>query len=394
MCVTSVLYKKTTKNVRENMKIVAMIPARMGSKRIKAKNLRLLDGKPLIEYILNTVSRVNIFDEVYINSEDDIFAEIAAKYGAQFYKRPMEFASDTATNDDFGYDFVKNVECDLLIQILPTSPFVTAEEIEAFTQKMIDDSLDTLISVEHKQIACVYNGEAINYERLAVNPPSQTMTPVLAYATALMGWTSASFVKNYDSHGVAYHGGDGKTDYFELRGLSTVDIDREEDFRLAEAIVISQRTAVSSEPQYYESNGKERSEIDVPSILARDGVMVNDLFDANNEIVQLDTILESMPKDQSWSKRVIDNESNSMTIISQFPGEGNRKHHHPDWNEWWFIVEGEWEWEIEGEKKKIVQGDIVFMRKNRKHKITAAGNSRATRMAVSRSDVAHVYEEE
>lgn len=375
------------------MKIVAMIPARMGSKRIKNKNLRLIDGKPLIEYVLDTVSKLNIFDEIYVNSEDDIFAEIADKYGVSFYKRPPELASDTATNDEFGYDFIKHIPCDLLIQILPTSPFITGEEISGFTQKMIDDALDTLISVEHKQIACVYKGEAINYERLAKNPPSQMMTPVMAYATSLMGWRSASFVEGYDNYGVAYHGGNSKTDYFELRGLSTIDIDREEDFRLAEAIAIAQRTAVPAEPQYYDSSSKERSEIDVPSILANDGVAVNDLFDVNNEVVQLTTILESMPNDVSWSKRVIDTESNSMTIISQLPGEGNRKHYHPDWNEWWFIVEGEWEWEIEGEKKKIVQGDIVFMRKNRKHKITAAGNSRATRMAVSRSDVAHIYED-
>ena len=376
------------------MKIVAMIPARMGSKRVKAKNLRLIDGKPLIEYVLDTVSKVNVFDEVYVNSEDEIFTEIADKYGVKFYKRPEKLSSDTATNDEFAYDFLKNVECDVLIQILPTSPFITVEEIKKFTQKMIDDALDTLISVEHKQIACVYKGEAINYERIAKNPPSQTMTPVMAYATSVMGWTSISFINNYDKYGVAYHGGDCKINYFELRGLSTIDIDREEDFRLAEAIVIAKSKISLGEPQYYNSNSKERSEVDVPSILAKDGVAVNDLFDVNNEVVKLADILKSMPKDVSWSKRVIDTESNSMTIISQLPGEGNRMHHHPDWNEWWYIVEGEWEWEIEGEKKKIVQGDIVFMRKNRKHKITAAGKSRATRMAVSRADVAHVYEDE
>jgi len=376
------------------MKVIAMIPARMGSKRVKAKNLRLIDGKPLIEYVLDTVSKLNIFDEIYVNSEDEIFTEIANKYGVKFYKRPVELSSDTATNDEFAYDFLKNISCDLLIQILPTSPFITGEEIKQFTRKMIDDALDTLISVEHKQIACVYEGKAINYEKLTKNPPSQTMTPVMAYATSLMGWTSASFIHNFDKHGVAYHGGDGKTDYFELRGLSTIDIDREEDFRLAEAIAIAKSNASSSEPQYYKSDNKQHSEVDVPSILAKDGVEVNDLFDVNNEVVKLADILESMPKDVSWSKRVIDTESNSMTVISQMPGEGNRMHHHPDWNEWWYIVEGEWEWDIEGEKKKIVQGDIVFMRKNRKHKITAAGNSRATRMAVSRADVAHVYEDE
>ena len=91
---------------------------------------------------------------------------------------------------------------------------------------------------------------------------------------------------------------------------------------------------------------------------------MNDLFDVNNEVVALSDILNAMPKDISWSKRVIDTENNSMTIICQMPGEGNRRHHHPDWNEWWYIVEGEWEWEIEGEIKMITEGDIVFMKKN------------------------------
>jgi CMP-N-acetylneuraminic acid synthetase/quercetin dioxygenase-like cupin family protein len=375
------------------MNVVAMIPARMGSKRVKAKNLRLIDGKPLIEYVLDTISKVALFDEIYVNSEDEIFSEIAEKYAIKFYKRPEELSSDTATNDEFAYDFLKNIDCDVLIQVLPTSPFITIDEINDFTQKMIDDALDTLISVEHKQIACVFNGEAINYERLEKNPPSQIMTPVMAYATSLMGWTSESFIENFDKYGVAYHGCNGKTDYFELRGLSTIDIDREEDFRLAEAIAISRANIAETEPQYYKSDTKQRSEVDVPSILAKDGVKVNDLFDVNNEVVKLSNILESMPKDVSWSKRVIDTESNSMTVISQLPGEGNRLHHHPDWNEWWYIVEGEWEWDIEGEIKKIVKGDIVFMKKNRKHKITATGTSRATRMAVSRADVAHVYED-
>ena len=50
--------------------------------------------------------------------------------------------------------------------------------------------------------------------------------------------------------------------------------------------------------------------------------------------------------------------------------------------------------EIEGQVTSVAQGDIVFIQNNRKHKITAAGNSRAIRMAVSRADVAHIYESE
>ena len=374
------------------MKIIAMVPARMGSKRVKSKNLRFLDGRPLIEHVLDTLSKINIFDEIYVNSEDEVFSGIAEKYGISFYKRPIHLSSDEATNDEFAYEFLNNIECDVLIQVLPTSPFLTEKEVKGFVKKMVDNDLDTLVSVEHKQIACLYQDKPINFDNLKKNPPSQTMTPIMSYATALMGWKSSKFIENIIKHGVAYHGGKGKTDFFELKGYSTIDIDNEEDFLLAEA-VSSTIKAQSVRPQYYEQASNQRSEVDVPSILTKDGVKVNDLFDVNNEVVALSDILNAMPKDISWSKRVIDTENNSMTIICQMPGEGNRRHHHPDWNEWWYIVEGEWEWEIEGEVKMITEGDIVFMRKNRKHKITASGSSRAIRMAISRSDVAHVYED-
>ena len=61
-------------------KIIGMIPARLGSKRVKKKNLRLIGGKPLISYVIEAALDVKYFDEIYINSESDVFSEIAKKY--------------------------------------------------------------------------------------------------------------------------------------------------------------------------------------------------------------------------------------------------------------------------------------------------------------------------
>lgn len=83
----------------------------------------------------------------------------------------------------------------------------------------------------------------------------------------------------------------------------------------------------------------KRIESDVPSILEKDGIISNDLFSANQEIVNILDILKNSP-DPSWSHRVIDSDSNSATLICQNPGEGNREHYHPDWNEWWYIIQG------------------------------------------------------
>jgi quercetin dioxygenase-like cupin family protein len=138
-------------------------------------------------------------------------------------------------------------------------------------------------------------------------------------------------------------------------------------------------------------NKDEHVETDVPSILKIDGVINNNLSDVNKEVVNADSIITSYDSSVSWSHRVVNSDSNSATIISQLPGEGNRRHYHPNWNEWWYILEGEWIWEIEGRELTIKKGDIVFIEKGKVHKITAGGNKPAIRLAVSREDVPHIY---
>ena len=236
------------------MKTICMIPARLGSKRVIKKNLRLIDGKPLISYVLEVVKNCQVFDDIYLNSESDIFGEISAEYGVKFYKRPEQYSTDQSTNDEFALDFMINIDGDILIQILPTSPLISETEIVKFVQEMVNKNHDTLISVEHKQIACVYKSEPLNFDRLKVNPPSQNMEPIMAYATVLMGWKYDVFKTNMEKYGSAYHGGDGEIGYFELRGLSTIDIDREEDFQLIENIILSQSKHTNNEKRYY--NGK------------------------------------------------------------------------------------------------------------------------------------------
>lgn len=234
------------------MKIVAMIPARLGSQRVKKKNLRLIDGKPLISYVIKATVDTHLFDEIYLNSEADVFQQIANENSIKFYKRLPELSSNMATNDEFAYDFMKNINGDILIQILPTSPLLTSKEIISFVNYMLEFDYDTLISVKHEQIACVYKDSALNFDRFKVNPPSQEMEPVKAYATALMGWKYDNFKRNIERFKSAYHGGDGRIGYFELRGLSTIDIDREEDFLLAEAIIMAKKNGFNLEKKYYD----------------------------------------------------------------------------------------------------------------------------------------------
>ena len=138
----------------------------------------------------------------------------------------------------------------------------------------------------------------------------------------------------------------------------------------------------------------EHVEVEVEAILKKDGVVDNNFEDANQEVVNAFELIKQHPGAASWSRRLVDTESNSATMIGQMPGEGNRRHYHPDWNEWWFILAGKWEFEINGQVKEIVTGDVVFIGKGKVHKITAIGDEMAIRLAVSRSDVEHVYTSE
>ncbi len=372
------------------MKVVAMIPARLGSTRVKNKNLRLINKKPLIQYVIDSVKRSKHLNEIFINSEASIFKEIAEKNKINFYQRDPKLSTDTATNDDFAMDFINNINCDILIQILPTSPFISTDEIDRFVEQMISNKFDTQISISNIKIECLYKDKAINFDQLKKTPPSQLLEPIKAYACSLMGWDTNNFIKNIKNHGAAYHGGDGKIGFFELKGYSTVDIDNEEDFILAEAISKSQNIEIK-EPSYYTPDLEEVFDANVARILNGDGVSQNIQDSFNQEKVSIKALIEKYGRKKSWSHTVINSPSNSATLIAQLPGEGNRMHYHHDWDEWWYIVEGEWEWLIEGKKKNIKAGEVVFIERNRKHKITACGEQMAIRLAVSRYDVDHVY---
>ena len=370
-------------------KIIAVIPARLGSKRVPKKNIRLLNGKPLVQYVIDAAVAADCFDEIWVNSESDILEEIATNSGVKFYKRSIELCADNVGSDLFVHDFVKNVDCDIVVQILPTSPFISAEQIREFVA--LSTKYDTVISTTPVRIESLYEGFPVNFMLLQPTPPSQDLTPIQAYACSLMSWDVELYNKNMDQYGCAYHGGNGTREYYEITGYAALDIDEEDDFVLAESIAHSLEQP-PVRPKYYDDD--EIYDADRLRVLLDDGVTNNTMFEFNKEIASIDGIIESNPDDVCWSHTLINSKSNSATLIAQMPGEGNRMHYHADWDEWWHILKGEWEWFIEGEAVRVKKGDMVFIERNKVHKITAVGDGQAIRLAVSREDVDHIYTSE
>ena len=123
-------------------KIICMIPARMGSQRLKQKNLRLFKGIPLITHAIRKAKQVDLFDAIWVNSEHEKFKEIALEEKVYYHRRPDKLANNTATSEDFIYEFLTNHECDYLIQLHTIAPLLVVETIRNFTMNMINKTPD------------------------------------------------------------------------------------------------------------------------------------------------------------------------------------------------------------------------------------------------------------
>ena len=140
---------------------------------------------------------------------------------------------------------------------------------------------------------------------------------------------------------------------------------------------------------------EEIHDSDVVNVLEKDGVLKVELkkFE-NHSSINLCQIREEMGTG-SWAVRIAYNEKFGGVVIQQHPGEGNRKHYHPNADENWVIMDGEWEWWIDGVgTKKVKKDDIVVVPKGVLHQITCVGSGPAVRYAITEPDVDHVYQED
>jgi len=159
-----------------------MIPCRLGSQRVKKKNLRLLGGKVLAQWVADVCKEANVFDDIYINSESEIFSDIAKQSGIKFYKRPEYLASSYASNDEFALDFINSIDCDVLVQINPTSPFTKAADILNVIELYAKEACKTVHTVKNEQIEGLFNSKSLNYDPAKPMPPSQELVPIQIFA--------------------------------------------------------------------------------------------------------------------------------------------------------------------------------------------------------------------
>ena len=135
--------------------VVALIPARVGSKRVPGKNIRLLGGHPLIAYTIAPAIQSGVFDAVMVSTDSEEIAAIARHYGAEVpFLRPVEFAGDKSPDIEWVEYTLKALtdqgrpfDCFSLLR--PTSPFRTLDTLRrAWTTFCADERVDSLRAVE------------------------------------------------------------------------------------------------------------------------------------------------------------------------------------------------------------------------------------------------------
>lgn len=225
-----------------------MVPARIGSTRLKMKNLALLGGKPVIAYAIEAARDAGCFARVVVNSDSDVFRDIAQRYGAEFYQRPEALGSSTTKSDHVVYDFIQNNPCDIVVWVNPIAPLQTGEEVRAIVDHFRVQQLDTLITVKNEQVHCLYQSAPLNFRTNEVFAQTQDLTPVQCFVYSIMMWRTDVFIAAFEQRGYALLS--GKIGYYAVGRESSILIKTEEDLRLAEHVLRTRSAGSAVQVQY------------------------------------------------------------------------------------------------------------------------------------------------
>ncbi|HPS02203.1 MAG TPA: acylneuraminate cytidylyltransferase family protein [Candidatus Sumerlaeota bacterium] len=225
------------------MRNLAVIPARSGSKGLKDKNIRPLQGKPLIAYTIEAARQSHLFDEIFVSTDSEEYARIAVEWGAHVpFLRSGDLASDTASSWDVVREAVQNYkargqEFDTVALLQPTSPLRRADDIRNGYEQMRDRKANAIVGVcevNHSPLWCNTLPEDNSLDHFlnpdVVNRPRQSLPTCFRingalYLVRVDYLMQAGNLYEKDSYAVV------------MSKENSLDIDDETDFRIAEVLM-------------------------------------------------------------------------------------------------------------------------------------------------------------
>lgn len=124
--------------------ILGITPARGGSKGIPKKNIRLIAGKPLIAWTIESAKKSKLLDRYIVSTEDKEIADIANAHGAEVLHRPHELAKDNSSTLSVLQHAIKKIPCDIVVLLQATSPIRKTGLIDECIREFIDKGYDSL----------------------------------------------------------------------------------------------------------------------------------------------------------------------------------------------------------------------------------------------------------
>ncbi len=223
--------------------VVAVIPARGGSKGVPRKNVRPLAGKPLIAYSIETALSSTLINRVVVSTDDSEIATISRQFGAEVpFMRPAELAQDSSPEWLTWQHAIQTLttaenksQLDVFVCISPTSPLRTVEDVDACIQVLTESKADIVITVKQADRNPHFNMVVLDpngYAQLAIQPDQtiyrrQDVPPVYDMTTVAYA-AQPEFVLKANSIF------EGKVKTVEVPTERALDIDTELDFRFAE----------------------------------------------------------------------------------------------------------------------------------------------------------------
>ena len=210
------------------MKTVAVIPIKLGSKRIPGKNVKpFFDGTPLMSFIQQACLNAGNIDEVYIYCSDDSVKPYVIP-GVFFLKRPEYLDGDNINANDIIREFMKTVDADIYVNAHTTSPFAKPETISELIDKVMSGEYDSAFCAETIKTFLWEDGKPLNFDPDHF-PRTQDLPLIYGETSIAYVFTKESFIKHNRRLG-------SKPYIKEVGKIEAMDIDYPEDFDIANAV--------------------------------------------------------------------------------------------------------------------------------------------------------------
>ncbi len=207
------------------MKTALFIPIKLNNQRLPGKNTKLLNGKPLCNYLFETVSGIEGIDEKYVYCSDEAITPYLTG-DLRFLKRSKELDGFTVKGLDIIDRFIRDVDADIYVLTHVTQPFTKAESIQNALEKVKSGEYDSAFSAFAMQDYMWYKGRPFNYDMTDI-VLTQDLEPVYVETGAFFIFRKEVFTK--------YHRRIGINPYiYEIDRFEAIDIDTAEDFLFAE----------------------------------------------------------------------------------------------------------------------------------------------------------------